>query len=85
MKDINITPEELEVLKIVKEPNKELINFYIYNESIASDLSKYVKLDKLKKYLESQNLSGEFIYEYRDYINYLEKLSLEIIYFLKIC
>lgn len=78
MKEINITKEELEILKIIKEPNKELIDYYSDNSYLAIELSRYVKLDKLKKYLESQNLSSESLYEYRDYISYLEKLSLDL-------
>lgn len=78
MKENNITGDELEILKIIKEPNKELIDYYSSNSYLAIELSKYVKLDKLKKYLESQKLSNDYLYEYRDYISYLEKLSLDL-------
>lgn len=78
MKKNNITEDELEILKIIKEPNKELIDYYSSNSYLAIELSKYVKLDNLKKYLESQKLSNDYLYEYRDYISYLEKLSLDL-------
>lgn len=80
MKKHDITEEELEVLKIIKRPNIEIIRRLLRIAfSRVDDLkraSKYINLIKLEEYSKSQEMFS--IQSYLDYIENLEKIGIPL-------
>lgn len=78
MKDIDIDCSQLHALQLCPTTDIELVNFISTNVFWFEKLSKYVKADKIKAYLEKQSLDSHNIHEYYDYIKCCEYMSLDM-------
>lgn len=78
MKDIDIDCSQLHALQLCPTTDIELVNFIAEDAFLFEELSKYVKADKLKDYLEKQRLDYHNIHEYYDYIKCCEYMSLDM-------
>lgn len=78
MKDINISSAYLDAMRIFPTKDLELLNFVSKDPWLISKLSNYVPIDKLKNYFLKQNLTGENIYDYYDYIKNLIELEVDL-------
>ena len=78
MRDIDVDFSQLSALRLCPTTDIELINFISRDTYLFEELSKYVKADKIKVYLEKQKLDYHNIYEYYDYIRCCEHMSLDM-------
>lgn len=78
MRDIDVDFSQLSALRLCPTTDIELINFISRDTYLFEELSKYVKVDKIKVYLEKQKLDYHNIYEYYDYIRCCEHMSLDM-------
>ena len=78
MKGIDIDISQLNALRICPTTNIDLMNFISTDTYLFEELSKYVKADKIKLYLDNQKLNYHSIYEYYDYIRCCEHMSLNM-------
>ena len=78
MRDIDVDFSQLSALRLCPTTNIDLINFISRDTYLFEELSKYVKADKIKVYLEKQKLDYHNIYEYYDYIRCCEHMSLDM-------
>lgn len=79
MSENNISFEEFEILQIYPTTDIEVLRFF-NNLHLNIEILKSTNADLLgiKKYLESNNLSSCFVYEYFDYINMAKELKLDL-------
>ena len=79
MKDIDITSEQFDLLKMYPTTDLALLEFISKGIYAFEVLKEYVKLEDLKKYIESQedseNHIRRYISDYYDYINGLIMLG----------
>ena len=78
MKAIDIDCSQLHALQLCPTTDIELVNFIAEDVFLFEELSKYVKADKIKDYLEKQRLDYHNIHEYYDYIKCCEYMSLDM-------
>ncbi len=82
MKDIDITNEQYDLLKMYPTTNLDLLEFIAKCKYYFEMLNKYVKFEDLKKYIESQENSEnhirKYIGDYYDYINGLIILGADL-------
>ncbi len=82
MKDIDITNKQYDLLKMYPTTDFDLLNFIAKDKYSLEMLKEYVKLEDLKKYIESQEDSEDhirkYISDYYDYINGLIMLGADL-------
>lgn len=78
MKEINISYQLLNALKLYPTTNIEILNFISDYEWLVEELSPHLKFDKILPYLEEQGLTKANFYEYCDYIRCLKKMQLNL-------
>lgn len=69
MQELDITQEELEILKINSKLNKEEIKFFAKSPLITKKLEKEINLKDLYKYFKNHNLDNNYLYDYYAYLN----------------
>lgn len=78
MKEIDIDSSQLTALRIYPTTDINLINFISNDTFLFEELSNYIDIGKVKKYLENQKLDYHNIYEYYDYIKCCEHMGLDL-------
>ncbi len=78
MKEMNITWDELLVLKKYPTLDSSILRFFSRDSWLITDLLKYVSLEQLKNYLDQQKLTSIFIADYHDYLDCCVKLGLNL-------
>jgi len=78
MKDNDLDFTQFSALRLCPTTDINLINFISKDIHLFEELSKYVKVDKVKVYLEKQKLDHHNIYEYYDYIRCCEHMALDM-------
>lgn len=84
MKENNISFRTLNAMRIYPTDDKELLKFIesfnnVFGYSNFKELvDKYIDVPKIYKYFNDNNLSQNNIYDYWDYINFAEKLKLDL-------
>ena len=78
MKEMDISMDELELLRLYPTMDKEIIKMFSYHLRYTKEVLKYTSLDSLKDYFKKQNLESHNISEYIDYLKASEKLKLDL-------
>lgn len=78
MRSIDITVSQLEVLKIVRSCDIDIINFYEDYLYLLYEHEDYKYFDILKKYFEENGYKNERLVEYFDYLSLVEKCGLDM-------
>lgn len=78
MRDNDIGYSQFVALKLCPTTDIDLVNFIANDTYVFSELSKYVKANEVKRYLDNQKLDYCRIYEYYDYIRCCEYMSLNM-------
>ena len=78
MKDIDITNEQLEALKLYSTTDVNLLNFIADNTRLFKVVTRHVSFDRVLKYLNDQGLTLDNFHEYGDYILCCQKFKLNM-------
>lgn len=75
MKKIDITPNMLEILRIIKTPDAKILKEYEYDSKIIISISQKININKALDYVKKNNID---IFEYGEYLNTLKKLKINL-------
>lgn len=78
LQKINITSEELRILKLIPIKNKRILDFFSNNIYFSEKIAKITSLESVYYYLKKFHLSRFYIYEYAKYLEMCQELKLDL-------